>query len=69
MTPRGYPTFISYIKKSTFFVITDREGRKETNHTLAVRGLEELFSTCAVVSVFLLRREMVFGVTYSTYLE
>jgi hypothetical protein len=31
--------------------------------TLAARGLEELFSGCAVVSVFWLRWEMVFGFT------
>jgi hypothetical protein len=35
----------------------------ETN-TLAVRGLEELFSSCAVVSVFQFWQEIGFGVTY-----
>ncbi len=33
-------------------------------HTLAVRGLEELFSSCAVVSVFWFWQEIGFGVTY-----
>ncbi len=31
--------------------LTDRQNHRETN-TLAARGLEELFSSCAVVSVF-----------------
>jgi hypothetical protein len=31
--------------------------------TLAARGLEELFSSCAIVSYFWLWWEMVFGVT------
>jgi hypothetical protein len=31
---------------------------------LAARGLEELFSSCAVVSVFWLWREIVLGLTY-----
>ncbi len=35
--------------------------------TLAARGLEELFSSCAVVSVFLLWWEIVLGVTYLSY--
>jgi hypothetical protein len=39
---------------------------RETN-TLPVRGLEELFSSCGVVSVFLLWREIVLGVTYLPY--
>jgi hypothetical protein len=32
--------------------------------TLAAGGLEELFSSCAVVSVFWLQWEIIFGVTY-----
>ncbi len=32
--------------------------------TLAARGLEEFFSSCAVVSVFLLWPEIGFGITY-----
>jgi hypothetical protein len=36
-------------------------------NTLAARGLEELFSSCAVVSVFWLWREIVLGVTYLPY--
>ncbi len=35
--------------------------------TLAARGLEELFSSCAVVSVFWLWWEIVLGVTYLPY--
>jgi hypothetical protein len=38
----------------------------ETN-TLALHGLEELFSSCAVVSVLWLWREIVLGVTYLPY--
>ncbi len=33
-------------------------------NTLAVHGLEELFSSCSVVSVFWFWREIGFGVTY-----
>jgi hypothetical protein len=33
-------------------------------NTLAARGLEELFSSCAVVSVFWLWQEIGFGFTY-----
>jgi hypothetical protein len=33
-------------------------------NTLAARGLEELFSSSAVVSVFYFWREIGFGVTY-----
>jgi hypothetical protein len=33
-------------------------------NTLALHGLEELFSSCAVVSVFWFWREIGFGVTY-----
>jgi hypothetical protein len=36
-------------------------------NTLAAHGLEELFSSCAVVSVFQLWREIVLGVTYLPY--
>jgi hypothetical protein len=36
-------------------------------NTLAAHGLEELFSSCAVVSVFWLLREIVLGVTYLPY--
>ncbi len=36
-------------------------------NTLAARGLEELFSSCAVLSVFLLWQEIVLGVTYLPY--
>jgi hypothetical protein len=35
--------------------------------TVAARGLEELFPSCAVVSVFWLWREIVLGVTYLAY--
>ncbi len=42
---------------------TDRMMDRETN-TLAARGLEDLFSSCAVVSVFGFWREIGFGVTY-----
>jgi hypothetical protein len=38
----------------------------ETNK-LAARGLEELFSSCAVVSVFWFWRGIVLGVTYLPY--
>ncbi len=38
----------------------------ETN-TLAARGLEDFFSSCAVVSVFWLWQEIVLGVTYLPY--
>ncbi len=41
----------------------DRMTDGETN-TLAARGLEELFSSCAVVSVFGFWREIGLGVTY-----
>ncbi len=41
---------------------TDGMTDRETN-TLAARGLEELFSGCAVVSVFQFWREIVVGVT------
>jgi hypothetical protein len=44
----------------------DRMTDRGTN-TLAARGLEELFSSCAVVSVFWLWREIVLGVTYLPY--
>jgi hypothetical protein len=40
--------------------MTDRE-----TNTLAARGLEELFSSCAVVSVLGVWREIGFGVSYS----
>jgi hypothetical protein len=44
----------------------DRMTDRGTN-TLAVRGLEEVFSSCAVVSVFWLLQEVVLGViTYHT---
>jgi hypothetical protein len=46
---------------------TDRMTDGETN-TLAARGLEELFSSCAVVSVFWFWGEIGFGVTI-TYLR
>jgi hypothetical protein len=46
--------------------LTDRQNDRETN-TLAARGLEELFSSCAVVSAFRLWREIVLGVTYLPY--
>ncbi len=42
---------------------TDRMTDRETN-TLAARGLEELFSSCAFVSVFGFWQEIGFGVTY-----
>ncbi len=42
---------------------TDRITDGETN-TLAARGLEELFSSCAVVSVFGFWWEIGFDVTY-----
>ncbi len=42
---------------------TDRMTDRGTN-TLAARGLEEHFSSCAVVSVFLFLQEIGFGVTY-----
>jgi hypothetical protein len=35
--------------------------------TLAAHGLEEFFSSCAVVSVFWLWQEIVLGVTYLPY--
>jgi hypothetical protein len=41
-------TLLLYIPLLT---LTDRIKDRET-HTLASRGLEELFSSCAVVSVF-----------------
>jgi hypothetical protein len=42
------------------------EGYRD-HQTLAAHGLEELFSSCAVVSVFWLWREIVLGVTYLPY--
>jgi hypothetical protein len=42
--------------------MTDRE-----TNTLATRGLEEHFSSCAVVSVFLVVAEIVLGDTYLPY--
>jgi hypothetical protein len=36
-------------------------------NTLAARGLEELFSSCAVMSVFWLWRKIGLGVTYLPY--
>jgi hypothetical protein len=36
----------------------------DTNNTLAAHGLEELFFSCAVVSVFSFWWEIGFGVTY-----
>ncbi len=36
-------------------------------NTLAAHGLEELFFSCAVVSVFWLWQEIVLGVTYLPY--
>ncbi len=42
--------------------MTDRE-----TNTLTARGLEKLFSSCAVVSVFQLWKEIVLGVTYLPY--
>ncbi len=51
-----YPSLSSYSQ-------TDRQTDCKTN-TLAARGLEELFSSCAVVSVFGFWREIGFSVTY-----
>ncbi len=48
---------------STLLTLMDRMTDGETN-TLALRGLEEHFSSCAVVSVFLFWREIGFGFTY-----
>ncbi len=42
---------------------TDGMTDRETN-TLAARGLKDLFSSCAVVSVFWFWWEMGLGVTY-----
>ncbi len=50
-----YPSFSPYRQ-------IDRITDRETN-TLAALGLEGLFSSCAVVSVFWLWWEMVLGVT------
>jgi hypothetical protein len=49
-----------------FYLASDANKNKRPDHlnTLAVRGLEELFSSCAVVSVFGFWREIGFGVTY-----
>jgi hypothetical protein len=41
---------------------TDGMADREIN-TLAAHGLEDLFSSCAVVSIFQFWREMFFGVT------
>jgi hypothetical protein len=54
-----YPSLSTYRQTDR---ITDR-GR----NTLALRGLEELFSSCDVVSVFWLWQEIVLGVTYLPY--
>ena len=51
-----YPSLSPYGK-------TGRMTDRGTN-TLAAHGLEELFSSCAVVSVFWFWREIGFGVTY-----
>jgi hypothetical protein len=54
------------------FGILDRQTDGRTDgrrNTLATRGLEELFSSCAVVSGFWFWWEIGFGVTYPTYLE
>jgi hypothetical protein len=42
----------------------DRQNDRKRNDTLAAHGLEELFSSCAVVSVFWFWQEIGFGVTY-----
>jgi hypothetical protein len=54
-----YPSLSPYSQMGR---ITDRE-----TNTLAAHGLEELFSSCAVVSVFWLWQEIILGViTYHT---
>ena len=51
-----YPSLSPYLP-------TDGMTDGETN-TLAARGLEELFFSCAIVSVFGFWQERGFGVTY-----
>jgi hypothetical protein len=59
------PIFLIYtlLLHIPLLALTDRWNDRETN-TLAAGGLEELFSSCAVVSVGWLWWEIGFGVTY-----
>ncbi len=63
---RVAPCYTSYIRRNTIII----RGRllspklEDNSFTLAACGLEELFSSCAVVSVFRLWWEIVLGVTY-----
>ena len=55
----SFTTFLSLSPYSQIDGMTDGE-----TNTLSVRGLEELFSSCAVVSVFGFWQEIGFGVSY-----
>ena len=57
-------THLLYIPLLT---LIDRQNDRQRPNTLATRGLEEHFSSCAVVSVFWLWWEIVLGVTYLPY--
>jgi hypothetical protein len=63
-TPRGYPNFNSYFKNLHVLVFQMDVWTDGQRRTFAARGLEELFSSYAVVSVFCFWREIGFGVTY-----
>jgi hypothetical protein len=54
-------TLLLYIPLLT---LTDGQKDRQRPNTLAACGLEELFSSCAVVSFFLFWREIGFGFTY-----
>ncbi len=63
--PFSYHTFTPYPSLSLYSRM-DRITDGESN-SLAVHGLEEPLSSCAVVSVFRLWREIVLGVIYLPY--
>jgi hypothetical protein len=54
----------SFTPYPSFSIFTDRQKDGQRPNTLAARGLEELFSSCAVVSVFWLWWEIGFVFTY-----
>jgi hypothetical protein len=62
------PTFLinTLLLHIPLLALTAGQNDRGTN-TIIVRGLEELFSSCAVVSVFQLWRKIVLGVTYLPY--
>ncbi len=66
ITVRSYKHSFTPYPSLSPYPPTDGMTDGETN-TLTARGLEELFSSCAVVSVFQLWQEIVSGVTYLPY--